>query len=165
MYMYTCICTYVYKYILCMTRERKKRLIRTDILGLRAFPTLVSSISFSKMLHFIRDATFHLHWRSFREKVSLTHDHSLVCFITNDTLLLQHASDVFIFFFFCSETLSMAKGISVESTIEIWRVKSSFHVHSTKAMCDDWKISTEARNGISSLQKLKISEYNCKLYE
>lgn len=27
------------------------------------------------MLHFIRDATFHLHWRSFREKVSLTDSH------------------------------------------------------------------------------------------
>lgn len=52
----------MYKYILCMTGERKKKsLIRTDILGLRSFPTLVSSISFSKMLHFIRDATFHLH--------------------------------------------------------------------------------------------------------
>lgn len=48
-----------------------------DILGLRSFPTLVSNISFSKMLHFIRDATFHLHWRSFREKVSLTESHTI----------------------------------------------------------------------------------------
>lgn len=145
----------MYKYIYCVWREREKKM---NSLG-RIFsvcallPPWFQSISFSKMLHFIRDATFHLHWRSFREKVSLiteshTITHSFV-FITNDTLLLQHASDVFIFFhhffyFYCFEILSMAKSTSVESTIKIRRVKSSFHVHSTKAMCDDWKISTES---------------------
>lgn len=139
-------------------RKKKKRLVRTDILGLRSFPTLVSSISFSKMLHFIRDATFHLHWRSFREKVSLTHDHSLVCFIINDTLLLQHASDVFIFFFFfLFRNFIDGKRYQRWIGYQIRRVKSSFHVHSTKAICDDWKISTKARNGILSLQRLKIS--------
>lgn len=154
----------MYKYILCMTKERKKkkkRLIRTRFalfshLGFKYF-------FFSKMLHFIRDATFHLHWRSFREKVSLTESHTIThsfVFITNGTLLLQHASDIFIFLF-----RNSIDGKRYQRWIgyQIRRVKSSFHVHSTKAMCDDWKISTEARNGILSLQKLKISR-SVKLY-
>lgn len=101
------------------------------------FRTLVlKSISLSKMLHFIRDATFHLHWRSFREKVCLIHSYvrSLIRHLLLErsyTLLSQHMLflpsilhpisvflvGIYSLSFSPSETLSTPKDVSVGSTI------------------------------------------------
>ena len=95
----------------------------------------VSKYLFSKMLHFIRDATFHLHWRSFREKVSLTdsrdhhtHTHTHPLVRLNLNLISWH---------------SLVKLIDIRpvfplKTIVVYRSNDVFHGRKIESVSNDF---------------------------